>query len=136
MNAPLKLKLLRDQPHIGDNGHGKYYLYSVQDESGVEFAWFAPPDAHEVLQNLKAGAEIIAKRISRAKIEVSILGNGADEKPTNGTADHFKDIMQQSLQDAIDITRSMKDVPFQAEDLRSICSCLFIARTRANGHSS
>jgi hypothetical protein len=29
LNQPIKLKLLRDQPLVGENGHGKYFMYAV-----------------------------------------------------------------------------------------------------------
>jgi hypothetical protein len=137
--TPLKLKLLRDQPHVGDNGHGKYFLYSVQDEAGIEFAWFAPQDIHDVIQtnSLKAGSEILVKRVQAngkkgvTKIELSILGTVSKEEQSAPLGDDLKGIMQLCLQEAVEITKSVAGIPFQNEDVRAICSCLFIARTRA-----
>jgi len=133
----LKLKLLRDQPHVGDNGHGKYFLYSAQDEAGIEFAWFAPQEIHDVIQTngLKTGSEILVKRVQAngkkgvTKIELSILGETPEQPKANG--DDLKEIMQRCLQEAVEITKAVAGVPLQSEDVRSICSCLFIARTRA-----
>ena len=45
--------------------------------------------------------------------------------------DNLKGIMEQCLREAVEITRSVQGVPFQNEDMRAICSCLFIARTWA-----
>jgi hypothetical protein len=132
------LKLLRNEPHIGDNGHGKYFLYSVQDEAGVEFAWFAPQDIHDVIQTngLKGGSEILVKRVQAngkkgvTKIELSILGKAPEpQQPTSG-GDNLRDIMEKCLKDAVEVTKTVAGVPFQNEDVRAICSCLFIARTR------
>jgi hypothetical protein len=44
--------------------------------------------------------------------------------------DRLKEIMLQSLQDAIEIAKTLTGAPFQGEDIRSIANCLFIARTR------
>ena len=30
LNQPVQVKLLHDQPLVGENGHGKYFMYGVQ----------------------------------------------------------------------------------------------------------
>ncbi|MGA2624477.1 MAG: hypothetical protein ABSF91_11530 [Bacteroidota bacterium] len=145
LNESVRLKLLKDRCYEGNNAYGPFYLYSVSNGDGVEMSFFAPAEIHQqiIAHGLAAGSEFIlhkkasqnGKKITGELVFEAVPGQ-SPAKPSNGNvADRFKEIMQQSLQDAIDITRSMKDVPFQAEDLRSICSCLFIARTRTNGHS-
>lgn len=42
LNQPIKLKLLRDQPLVRENGQGKYFMYAVSNESDLELVWFAP----------------------------------------------------------------------------------------------
>jgi len=78
--TPIKLKLLRDQPLIGENEHVKYTMYAVTNEAGEELVWFAPSTAHDVIQSqqLKAGSEIIVKLAGKNKVEVSILGKAAE----------------------------------------------------------
>ncbi len=144
LNESVRVKLLKDRCYEGQNAYGPFYLYSVSTGNG-EMSFFAPADIHQQIigHELHAGSEFIlhkkaaqnGKKITGELVFEAVPGQ-VSVKPVNGNgADKFKEIMQQSLQDAIDITRSMKDVPFQAEDLRSICSCLFIARTKSNGHS-
>ena len=42
LNQPVRVKLLRNEPLIGENGHGKYFMYAVANEAGEELVWFAP----------------------------------------------------------------------------------------------
>lgn len=51
---------------------------------------------------------------------------------SNGHDDGFKEIMEQSLREAVEIMRAFTEVPFQNEDIQKIASCLLIARTRVN----
>ena len=101
---------------------------------------FTPADNHQriVAHGLKTRSEFILKKVAgqNGKKLVGVLGFEAGEQsvalePTNGN-DHYKEIMAHCLQDAVAIVRSFQDVPFQNEDIRSISSCLFIARTRIN----
>lgn len=134
--TPLKLKLLRDQPHVGDNGHGKYFLYSVQDEAGIEFAWFAPQEIHDVIQTngLKTESEILVKRIQAngkkgvTKVELSILGKSAEPHP-GLSGDRCKELLLQSIRDAIDIVKEA-GIQFSNDELLRAATTLFIQRTR------
>ena len=130
MNQPLKLKLLRNEPLIGQNGHGTYYMYAVENEAHEELVWFAPSPAHEVIQSqqLKAGSEIILKLTGKNKVEVSILGKAAEQEHTP-KSDSLKEVMIQSMKDAADILAAVPDLGFRAEDARAIGRSLFIART-------
>jgi hypothetical protein len=131
LNQPIKLKLLRDQPLVGENGHGKYFMYAVLNESGEELVWFAPSTVHEVIQSqqLKAGSEIIAKLTGKNKVEVSILGKTAEPEHASTSPDNLKDVMTQSMRDAAEILAAVPDLGFRAENARSIGLSLFIART-------
>ena len=130
LNQPIKLKLLRNEPLIGENGHGTYYMYAVTNEAGEELVWFAPSPAHDVIQSqqLKAGSEIIVKLTGKNKVEVSILGK-ATEPEHHEKLDSKKDVMIQSMRDAADILAAVPDLGFRAEDARAIGLSLFIART-------
>ena len=130
LDRPIKLKLVRNEPLIGENGHGKYFMYAVTNEAGEELVWFCPATAHEVIQsqNLKAGSEIIVKLTGKNKVEVSILGKAAEPEQAS-KSDHLKDVMIQSMRDAGEILAAVPDLGFRAEDARAIGLSLFIART-------
>lgn len=141
LNQPVRIKLLKPSPYIGENRMGKYYLYSVADENGIEMAYFATEPVHNLIQTnqLKVGSLIQLTKKARG-IEFSIIGQAVPE-PTPAAplhvvsaeqpaGDRLKEIMLQSLQDAIEIAKALTGAPFQGEDIRSIANCLFIARTR------
>ena len=122
--------MLRNEPLVGENGHGKYFMYAVTNEVGEELVWFAPASAHEVIQSqqLSKGSEFIAKLIGKDKVEVSIIGKAIEpEEPS--TSDLLKVRMIQSMKDAQEVVAAVPDLGFRAEDARAIGLSLFIART-------
>jgi len=151
LNTPIKVKLLKEQPYIGSSAYGDYTLYSVEHE-GEERAFFATPESHQALSSLalRAGDEVVLKKVafqdgrkasSRIVVEkvakpVQSLPVRAHEVPATHSLDTLRDVMERSLQEAVDITRSVQGVPFQNEDIQKIASCLFIARTRGNAFSA
>lgn len=59
LNAPVTLQLLFDQPLLGENRYGPYYLYAFSDDNGNEFSFFAPnAQTHMELSQFKAGDKI------------------------------------------------------------------------------
>lgn len=132
LNQPIKLKLLSDLPLVGENGHGKYTMYAVENESGEELVWFAPSTARDVLQSqqLRAGSEIIAKLTGKNKVEVSILGKAADPEHVSKSADNLAEILEQSIGDAAQAIRSFPDIPFQNGDIRAAALTILIQRAR------
>lgn len=95
---------------------------------GKEYSWFAPIEAHEVIQNasLKVGSEILVSRGTngkRGKVEVSILG-------THQVETSQKDLMRQCLKDAIEITKEIEGVPWRSEDIQRISVAMYISLTR------
>jgi len=139
LNQEVRVKLLKDKPYTGDNSVGKYFLYSVVNtETGEELAFFAPDYIHDIIaeKHLGKDSEFILKKVPfqngskiSSKLEISLV-RVAEKVPVSSQTDHLKEIMRQCLSEAIDITRSFTDVPFQNDDVRAICSSLFIARTR------
>ena len=131
LNQPVRVKLLRNEPLVGENGHGTYYMYAVTNEAAEELVWFAPSTAHDVIQaqQLKAGSEIIVKLTGKNKVEVSILGKAAEPEQAAKPSDSRKEVMIQSMRDAADILAAVPDLGFRAEDARAIGLSLFIART-------
>jgi hypothetical protein len=136
------VKLLKDKCYEGTNSNGTYYLYTVE-HNNTETAFFAPAEIHELIlmHNLKSGDEFTLAKVAIqngkkavARLEFALPPN---HKPhTEVTGDGFKAIMEQSLREAVDITKSIATIPFQNEDIQKIASCLFIARTRTYGHGS
>jgi len=145
LNESAKLKLLKDKCYEGSSTYGPYYLYSVEYE-GNEHAFFAPIEVHQqiVMNKLKTGDEFRLSKVAGQngkKITGQLIFEleqkaFVPQPPTNGNSqvkkDDLKEIMRLSISDAIDITKSFGNVPFQNEDIRAISSCLFIARTRIN----
>ena len=131
---PLKLKLLKAKPFEGKSNTGDYFLYTVEQNSdGVERAFFAPDDIHQKIQEfkLKTGDTFsLVKADNGKKNSFLIVLNGKSSVSEHLSDDQFKEIMKQCLQDAIAITKEVNTIPWQNDDIRSICSCLFIARTR------
>ena len=52
-----------------------------------------------------------------------------DEADPSG--DELKAVMEKCLREAVEMTRSVEGVSLRHEDVRAMCCCLFIARTRA-----
>ncbi len=136
LNQEVRVKLLKDKPFIGDNSVGKYYLYSVVNtETGEELAFFAPDYIHNIIseKRLVKDSEFILKKVPfqngskiSSNLELSLVSAASPQSHT----DNLKVIMRQCLAEAIEIPHSFTDVPFQKDDVRAICSSLFIARTR------
>jgi hypothetical protein len=130
---------LKDKCYEGQSAYGAYYLYSVEYE-GSEHSFFAPVEVHQqIVQNhLKAGDEFRLSKVAGQngkKITGQLIFEVETQQlPSNGNGqvkkDELKEIMRLCIADAIDITKSFGNVPFQNEDIRAISSCLFIARTR------
>jgi len=147
VNQEVHLKLLKDNPHIGESTNGRYFLYSVSDltDGGEEKSFFAPDYIHEIIQSSKLtkGSEFKLKKITQSgngngkqttRLELALIpssgSNGNGQHPPE-TGDNLKEIMERCVRDAVEIINSFKDqVPFQTADTRSIASTLFIARSK------
>jgi hypothetical protein len=150
LNKPVTVKLLKDKPFEGSSSYGNYLLYTVEHE-GIEKAYFATPEVHQeiVMHTPKVGDEILLTKIAHQngrritpKIEVEVIKKSVEKeilKPIEPSSpsivDGLKAIMEKSLKEAVEITRTVQNVPFQNEDIQKIASCLFIARTRTNGYN-
>ena len=150
LNRSVTVKLLKNKPFEGSSSYGNYLLYTVEHE-GTEKAYFATPEVHKeiIKHEPNIGDEIVLTKFAQQNgrrispmIDVDVIKKVvAPElpKPSEPTktsvADGLKTIMETSLKEAVEITRSVQGVPFQNEDIQKIASCLFIARTRINGYS-
>ena len=145
LNQEVHLKLLKDKPHIGESTNGKYFLYSVEDiADGTEKSFFAPEYVHDAIQrnNLKSGSEFKIKKIADqdtntkktvTRLELALVAsNGSNGNGTHKAEepDSLKAIMLQCVKDSVEIVNSVKEVPFQTCDIRSIAATLFIGRTK------
>ena len=118
------MKLLKDKCYEGTNSNGTYYLYTVE-HNNTETAFFAPAEIHELIlkHNLKSGDEFTLAKVAiqngnkaGARLEFALPPN---HKPhTEVTGDGFKSVMEQSLREAVDITKSIATIPFQNGDIQ------------------
>jgi len=122
----VKVKLLKNKPYQGKSSRGDYFLYSV-DVEGMEHAFFAPVEIHELIQSagIAVNSDILLKKVG-SKIELSLLGVATAEPKS----DDFREMMRQSILDALELKRTIEGVEWTHEDVRSLSSTLFIARSR------
>ncbi|MFA6455282.1 MAG: hypothetical protein WCW40_00565 [Bacteroidota bacterium] len=140
LDKPVKLLLLKDKPYINSNNYGEFYLYSVKDEDGVEFSYFATSDVHELIQQhkLKSGSSFVLKKIASMngkkmvpKVEFSIIGESEPQAviPSVPGSDNLKEILLQCLVDAADVVKSA-GIQFSNDELQKLATTLFIQRAR------
>lgn len=107
----------------------------MQDEQKQEYAWFAPVDIHEAMQNseLKSGSAVSVKRVKGGRVELSILAkNGEGQGTGRTTEDRYREMMERSLEDAIAATRAVNSVQWDVDSIRSIALSLFIQRVKVS----
>ncbi len=138
LNESVRIKLLRDKAYEGQSNYGPYFLYAVQVD-GAEKSFFAPEEIHLQIQanGLKAGSEFTLKKVA-AQNGKKINGQLVFEPITNGEAepatktlngsDDFKELMRQSIEDAVEISKGVPGL-----DVQRIGTAIFIARTKSNG---
>ena len=130
-DVPVKLRLLKNEPFIGDNSRGRYFLYSVADEQGVEYAYFSTEEIHQTIKahSLKAGSvfQLIDKSNGNGKrqIEFSILGQ---EEHPSAADDGFAQLMLRCVQDAKFVVEN-SGVQFGNDEIQKIATTLFIQRS-------
>jgi hypothetical protein len=146
VNQPVNIELIYDEPVIGDNQYGQYYMYAVKS-NGSEFAFFAPLEVHNELKNLRhsetavitklaaqRGSKLITKYVVESKsarkdepITVQEVNSVADESKTlNKRTDKYFEIMLSSYQDALLIQEELNGMV----DVTRIAITLFIARSK------
>jgi hypothetical protein len=142
LNQEVWVRLLKDKPYTGDNSFGKYYLYSVANiETNEELAFFAPDYIHAIIEERKLGkgSEFIVKKIPfqngnkkvTSKLELSLVGaNVPPPASLDPKQDNFKEMMRGCILDALQLKREIEGLELDREDIRSLSSTLFIARSR------
>ena len=141
LNQEVRVRLLKDKPYTGDNSFGKYYLYSVANaETNEELAFFAPDYIHAIIEERKLGkgSEFSVKKIpfqngskkATSKLELSLVSAATPPAASESKPDNFKEMMRACIVDALEIKRSIEGIDLTHEDIRSLSSTLFIARSR------
>jgi hypothetical protein len=135
LNQEARFRILKPV-YAGQSSFGKFFLYSVKDlETGETRSLFATEEIHSIIEEkqLGVGSEFLLKRVlngkkGSSKLELSIVGKALEHQEPSD--DNLRVIMEKCLKDAVEVTKAVTTIPFQNEDVRAICSCLFIARTR------
>ena len=146
LNRPTEIKLLYDEPIVGESQYGNYYLYAVESE-GTEYSFFAPKEVHEKIANLKKGDtaiitksakqqgsrfvasyDVILPEYSNRSNKVQTIDEVLDDvlPSEEEETDSLYEIMLKSLRDAVDIANQLGGIV----DVNRIGITLFIARSK------
>lgn len=126
--VPKKVRLLKDKPYKGSGSTGPYALFTVADETGQEYSYFAQENVLQAIEDLKLrqGAVIQLTR-TNGSVSIAVVGQSIEEPKQR---DGLKAIMLQCVKDSIEIGNEVKEAAFRVEDLRSLALSLFIARVK------
>ena len=132
LNQEARFKILKPV-YSGQSSYGKFYLYSVKDlETGETRSLFATEEIHSIIEEkqLGVGSEFLLKRVAdgkKSKLELSILGKVSEPQPS--ASDNLKELLFQSIRDAVDIVRD-SGIQFSNDEIQKLATTLFIQRTR------
>lgn len=142
MNKTISLELLFNEPITGQSRYGPYWMYTLKDNTGEEFLYFAPEEVNEQIKSLskgdrfeitktaeQKGAKIVTKY--DVKVEKKNLDSPINELNKNNGTDYFYDLMLSSCRDAVKIQNELGGLM----DAKSLAVTLFIARSKINGNS-
>jgi len=135
-NKDTRIRLLKSKPYIGKNGQGEYRMWTFTDlEDNETKVFFAPEDAHAVLQNLGEGSELILRKVPlqdgskiSPKFELTVVNAVARNGNGKTHVDHGG-IMRECLKSAVEITKEVDGVPWRSEDIQRISVAMYISRT-------
>ena len=136
LNKPTNIKMLFDQPIIGESQYGKYFLYAVRNGDGNEYSLFAPEEVHEKLKDLKQGDEAVITKLASQRgkklvtaFEVKVTKKATDTpKPAPTNSNNYFQAMVDSFEDAIKIQEKFNGMA----NVNQIAVTLFISRTKSN----
>ena len=143
INSPTKIKLLFDEPIVGESQYGKYYLYAVSNGSDKEYSLFAADSVHEVLKDHGKGTEAIITKIAAKRgkklvttYDVQIVGdvnksNGKNSAMPNQNNPYLENMLQ-SFADAIKVQEKFNGMA----NVNQLAVTMFIQRTKSNGISN
>lgn len=137
LNKPVILELLYNNAVIGNSQFGEFYLYGMKNGTG-DVNFFAPPEVHEKLKDLKKGDKVQITKIAEqrgSKIIVShdvqiltepkqVEQSSASELPK----DNYFELLYKCYQDALKLVELS---PLIQPEKAAIT--LFIARSRLYG---
>ncbi len=136
INKPTHIKLLFDEPIVGESQYGKYYLYAVSNGSDKEYSLFAADTVHEVLKDHGKGTEAIITKLAAQRgkklvttYDVQIVGNGKVDSamPNQKTPpDSYLSAMDKSFEDALQIQEKFNGMA----NVNQIAITMFIQRTK------
>ena len=131
--------MLFDKPTTGTSQFGEYYLYAVRNGDGTtEYSFFAPPEVHEKLKDLKKGSKATitknavqkgSKILTTYDIQVQEAKVSAPDTATNNKDSYFA-AMLSSYEDAMKIQEKLNGMV----DVNRIAITLFIARSKVSGN--
>lgn len=140
INKATKVELVYDQPKTGKSSVGEWYLYCLRNGDGhTEYSYFAPPEVHQKLKNMRAGDEAVitllaAQRGSKVvksyevkKVEKSAIDNSPQQMPACSEDEFLYTAMEKSLEQSIALAKKFNSVPIE-----KLAITLFIARTKQN----
>ena len=135
-NKETRMEMLFDQPIIGQSTYGDYFLYSVRNGDGLEYSYFAPPEVHEKLKELKKGDTVlITKKVSQKGKKVvtdyeitpvqRVTNQQASNTELNNDSIYFQ-AMVDSFEEALRIQEKFNGMA----NVNQIAITLFIQRTK------
>lgn len=135
-NAPVTVTMLFDEPVVGSNEYGAYYMYAVSCNGG-EYSFFAPEEVHNSLKTLKKGdSATITKHINTVNGKRVIYNDVATSeqapksidvpRQSEKKQDRLAEIMLQCYSDALEIQQKLGSMI----DTSRIAITLFISRTK------
>ena len=137
INKPTHIKLLFDEPIVGDSQYGKYFLYAITNGNNKEYSFFAPTEVHEVLKEQTKGTEAIItkiaaqrgkKRVTSYDVQIIEVQNSilAPNQPQNNP---YLENMLASFADALVVQEKFNGMA----NVNQIAITMFIQRTKGNG---
>ena len=143
INQPTHIKLLFDEPIIGDSQYGKYYLYAISNGNNKEYSFFAPTEVHELLKDQVKGTEAIITKVAVQKgkklvtsYDVQIINQNKTQstntKSQNTTESEYYLAMEKSFEEALQIQQKFNGMA----NVNQIAITLFIQRTRSSNNWS
>ena len=141
INKPTHIKLLYDEPIVGESQYGKYFLYAVSNGNGNEYSLFAHDSVHDVLKACPKGTEAIITKLAaqRGKKLVTTFSTEIVEKASKeeSTVANLKqpqtnpylENMLQSFEDAIKVQEKFNGMA----NVNQLAVTMFIQRTKSNG---
>lgn len=133
IKKPLTLELLFDEPAIGQNQYGTYYLYAIKNGNGSEYSFFAPDEVHEQFKNLRKGDRVTINKTAEQKgtkvITKYDITPTVKEPEITSNNESYYNAMLVSYEDALKIQQKLNGLC----DVNRIAITLFIARNRPGG---